>query len=146
MEVGVGVGVGVVVLLDPPPHPNHPSISSNARPHQRQFLLLRIVAAPTDSSRMPGSMKPSISHDDPRTGRISFASLAVVVIVMVTFVDDGRLATDVNVQVASDGRPAQVKVTGVEIAAFADTASVTVPDWPPTIVTGVDGADTVSAV
>jgi hypothetical protein len=66
--------------------------------------------------------------------------------VIVTLVDDGRLVTDVNVQVASDGRPAQVKVTGVEIAVFAETVSVTVPDWPPTMVTGVAGADTVSAV
>jgi hypothetical protein len=95
---------------------------------------------------MLGSTKASSSPDDPWAGRISLASLVVVVIVIVTFVDDGRLVTDVNLQVASDGRPAQVKVTGVEIAVFAETASVTVPDWPPTMVRLAGVAETVSTV
>jgi hypothetical protein len=70
----------------------------------------------------------------------------VVVMVIVTFVDAGRLVTDVNVQLASEGRPAQVNVTGVEIAVLAETARVTVPDWPPTMLREVGLADTVSAV
>jgi hypothetical protein len=58
--------------------------------------------------------------------------------VMLTVV--GRAVTGVNVQLPSAGRPEQASVTAVGMVALADSASDTVPVWPPTMLSevGVD--------
>jgi hypothetical protein len=70
------------------------------------------------------------------------ASLVVVLMVIVTLPPESVP----NVQLASEGRPAQENVMSLGTVVFAETVSVTVPDWPPTMLREVGEADTVSAV
>jgi len=129
----------------PPGVPQHPtqltanktntpsSIQSAFR--SRRIFILRVLPGSTSN---PGSSMAMIAQDVSIGFRI-WASAVVVLIVMVTLA--GRLAPltedGENVQLASDGRPEQAKVTDDVNVPVVLTVSFTVPSCPPTTLSEV---------
>ena len=115
-------------LFPPPPQPMRtpPRVSARMSPNDRLQRTKRRLPGITNRRTLPSAKSPVI----PERSTDACAAVVAMVKVVVTALAPGVTVAGANVQVASEGRPLQVKVTGCAKPPAGVTESVVVPLWP----------------